>query len=249
MMREQTANALAERAWSADTIDVELEFPLNMHNVKRALRESFGDIPDWASEITATTPQLAEDYASFVAYPVWLHQASLVIDARKVYGPVFSYYEEGRVSRERASSMPSCARAPARRACARLPRVHAALPTFRVTVGGKLSMLRSKTRARLSFKAEARHRLALAAQACEAAKPLLVNNKALSLETRVALFDITVATSFFMLAIVKTHGEAWESLRAGHARLARRLLAQPVSDERLFRIPLPASFGSPDAFR
>ena len=90
-----------------------------------------------------------------------------------------------------------------------------------------------------TFRPEARHRLALASQAYESARPLLLGNKALTLSTRVALFEITAATTFFNLALWQTEGPAWDSLCTGHARLARRLLANQLKDKRLFRLPLP----------
>ena len=102
------ANAVHVTLWAttpyfeAETVDVELNFPLSMHMVKRALRESFQVIPEWATEILPTVPQLGEDYASFIVFPGWLRQANLtvqVIDAREVHGPVFSFYHEGSVSR------------------------------------------------------------------------------------------------------------------------------------------------------
>ncbi|CAE7209907.1 unnamed protein product [Symbiodinium microadriaticum] len=90
-----------------------------------------------------------------------------------------------------------------------------------------------------TFRPEARHRLALASQAYESARPLLLGNKTLTLSTRMALFEITVATTFFNLALWQTEGPAWDSLCTGHARLARRLLANQLKDKRLFRLPLP----------
>ena len=67
----------------------------------------------------------------------------------------------------------------------------------------------------------------------------MLGNKTLTLSTRVALFEITVATCFFNLAIWTPKGPAWDSMCVGHARLARRLLAHQLRDDRLFRLPLP----------
>ena len=98
-LRVVPANAVHVTLWTttpyyeAETVDVELNFPLSMHMVRRALKESFTVIPDWAGEVIPTTPQLGDDFASFIAFPGWLEQANMtvqVIDARDVHGPVFS---------------------------------------------------------------------------------------------------------------------------------------------------------------
>ncbi|CAE7730122.1 unnamed protein product [Symbiodinium sp. CCMP2456] len=92
---------------------------------------------------------------------------------------------------------------------------------------------------RLTLQPEARYRLALAAQAYESAKPLLLNNRSLELATRAGLFEITVATTFFNLVIWHTAGKAWDTMRNGHARLVRRLLAHQIEGSLLFHLPLP----------
>ncbi|CAE7835757.1 unnamed protein product, partial [Symbiodinium necroappetens] len=92
---------------------------------------------------------------------------------------------------------------------------------------------------KMTFKPEVRHRLAVASQAYESAKKLLLHNKDLELPTRVALFEITVATSYFNLALWKPSGPAWTSLCAGHARLVRKLLTRNVDHALLFKVPLP----------
>ena len=88
--------------FEAETIDVELPFPLNLQTMKRALHESFEVIPDWASIVTPTIPQIGPDFASFVAYPGWLEQTErtvMVLDARCIEGPIFAFINEGQVTR------------------------------------------------------------------------------------------------------------------------------------------------------
>ena len=53
--------------YEAEVVDVELNFPLSIHMIKRALRESFDIIPNWANELIPTVPQLGEKHGSFVA--------------------------------------------------------------------------------------------------------------------------------------------------------------------------------------
>ncbi|CAE7191431.1 unnamed protein product [Symbiodinium sp. CCMP2456] len=91
---------------------------------------------------------------------------------------------------------------------------------------------------KLSFRPEARHRLAIASQAYDTAKKLLLNNRDLELPTRVALFEIAVTTTYFNLALWRPHGPTWENLCSGHASLARRLLTRNIAHDLLFKIPL-----------
>ena len=88
-----------------EVTDVEIPFPVTLNNLRRALRESFEIIPDFAGELVPKTPQIGEGFASFVAIPGWLRTTGrtvLVIDSRDVGGTVFAVHHEGVVSREAA---------------------------------------------------------------------------------------------------------------------------------------------------
>ena len=107
-LRVVGANAVHVTLWTAtpfyeaEIVDVELNFPLSLHMIRRALRESFVIIPDWANEVIPTVPQLGAQHASFVACPGWLaqvNQTAMILDARAIGGPVFAFYHEGRVTR------------------------------------------------------------------------------------------------------------------------------------------------------
>ena len=86
-----------------EVTDVEVPFPVTLHYLRRALRESFTTIPAYATELVPTVPQLGDGFASFVAIPGWLRTTGctvLLLDCRAVGGAVFAIQQNGVVSRE-----------------------------------------------------------------------------------------------------------------------------------------------------
>ena len=89
--------------YEVEVTDVEVPFPVTLHCLKRALRESFTIIPAYATEVVPTVPQLGDGFASFVAIPGWLRTTGntvLLLDCRAVGGAVFAIQQNGVASKE-----------------------------------------------------------------------------------------------------------------------------------------------------
>ena len=87
--------------------------------------------------------------------------------------------------------------------------------------------------------AERRHRTALANAAYDSAKDLLLQNRALSMQTRSALFQSSVVSTYFNLPLWIVVGSEWEKMSNAFSRIVRRLLTKVVDGPTLFRAPLP----------
>ncbi|CAE6948720.1 unnamed protein product [Symbiodinium sp. CCMP2592] len=85
---------------------------------------------------------------------------------------------------------------------------------------------------------EVRHRTALAADAYNQAKDLLLQNRDLALETRTMLFNTVVVSTYHNLEIWQATGKQWQQLSDNFSRLVRKLLSRDVPGEGLFKIPL-----------
>ncbi|CAE7830408.1 Pol [Symbiodinium sp. CCMP2592] len=88
---------------------------------------------------------------------------------------------------------------------------------------------------------EARHRVAMAAQAYDKSAKLLLNRRDLSVEVRAGLFHINVTASFFNVALWVPKGRAWSLMNNAYSRLVRRLLTPLVKGDRIFHVPLIAA--------
>ena len=87
--------------------------------------------------------------------------------------------------------------------------------------------------------AERRHRTALANAAYDSAKDLLLQNRALGMQTRSALFQSSVVSTYFNLPLWIVVGSEWEKMSNAFSRIVRRLLTKVVDGPTLFRAPLP----------
>ncbi|CAE7580998.1 unnamed protein product [Symbiodinium sp. CCMP2592] len=86
---------------------------------------------------------------------------------------------------------------------------------------------------------ESRRRLALAANAYDASKQLILNNRTIELSARTAVFESAVRSTLFNVALWVPRGPAWDRLVGGYTRLMRRLLVPFFGDKEVFRLPDP----------
>ena len=85
---------------------------------------------------------------------------------------------------------------------------------------------------------EARHRVAIANNAYEQAKQLILHNRDVDLTVRGEVFETAVASSFFNMSLWIPRGRAWDAICHGHARLVRRLLSCHLPGDRVYKAPL-----------
>ncbi|CAE7768865.1 unnamed protein product [Symbiodinium sp. CCMP2592] len=91
----------------------------------------------------------------------------------------------------------------------------------------------------VALRQEQRFRTAMAAAAYDSAKDLLLHNRDLGLETRVSLFRSAVVSTYFNLEIWVPKGPSWDTMCDNFSRLVRRLLCRTITDDNLYKIPLP----------
>ncbi|CAE7349989.1 unnamed protein product, partial [Symbiodinium sp. CCMP2456] len=87
----------------AEMIDIEVNFPVNQDVLVEAIKTSAGIIPDYMDELIATTLQINDNYASYLATPGWLKQTdrtALVMDTRAVGGTVYGFYANTTLTKE-----------------------------------------------------------------------------------------------------------------------------------------------------
>ena len=89
--------------------------------------------------------------------------------------------------------------------------------------------------------AEARQRLAVAAQAFDKGQNLLYTNPTIPLHVRASLLQTSVTATFHNLAIWTPTGPGWTMLCQGYMRLVKRLLSRQFPGETFFRLPTPAA--------
>ena len=87
--------------------------------------------------------------------------------------------------------------------------------------------------------AERRHRTALANAAYDSARDLLLQNRDLCMQTRAAIFQSAVVSTYFNLPLWITSGGEWTKMSSAFSRVVRRLLTKEVDGPLLFRAPLP----------
>ncbi|CAE7193816.1 unnamed protein product [Symbiodinium sp. CCMP2592] len=101
-----------------EVVDIQVRFPMTLDFLEEALRDSLGLLPDYASELYPTTPQLDDHFASFVAVPGWIELTDrevIVIDARPIGGTVYPVYHEGPLTRQTVQQHLIDIQAPSRR--------------------------------------------------------------------------------------------------------------------------------------
>ena len=91
----------------------------------------------------------------------------------------------------------------------------------------------------MHMKAEQRRRLAMAGAALEAGKKLIFLNADIPLQVRTKLFETSILSTFFNLAIWLPQGETWQALSYGYTRMLRRLLCHRYKGDAIFGIPAP----------
>ncbi|CAE7905413.1 rngB [Symbiodinium microadriaticum] len=82
----------------AESLDVAMNFPLTYARFEDMIRSELRHIPEHLSKLTPTTPQLDDDFASYIACPEWAELAGkvcIVIDCLSIGGPAFAAYFEG----------------------------------------------------------------------------------------------------------------------------------------------------------
>ena len=84
--------------YTAESLDVAMNFPLTYARFEDMIRSELRHIPENFSKLTPTTPQLDDDFASYIACPEWVEMAGkacIVIDCLSIGGPAFAAYFEG----------------------------------------------------------------------------------------------------------------------------------------------------------
>ena len=64
-------------------------------------------------------------------------------------------------------------------------------------------------------------------------------NADIPLQVRTKLFETSILSTFFNLAIWLPHGETWQALSYGYTRMLRRLLCHRYKGDAIFGIPAP----------
>ncbi|CAE7389529.1 unnamed protein product [Symbiodinium sp. CCMP2592] len=87
--------------------------------------------------------------------------------------------------------------------------------------------------------AEARRRLGMAKTAFDAGRNLLYCNTTIPIETRSALFRMSITATCFNLALWIPSGRAWEILDGGFTRILKGLLAKTYKGEEYHKLAAP----------
>ena len=86
-----------------ESLDVAVMFPTSLERIEGVIQDSACGLDTLeCTEVVATTPQINDDYGSFLLLPKWLFGTDIkavVIDARKVDRGIFAVYLNGRVTR------------------------------------------------------------------------------------------------------------------------------------------------------
>ncbi|CAE7667715.1 IFT122, partial [Symbiodinium microadriaticum] len=85
---------------------------------------------------------------------------------------------------------------------------------------------------------EARRRVALAADAYETARKIMLGNRALPLATRAGIFHMTVTPTLFNIAMWVPEGKTWDIANTAYSKLVRKLLVPLIGKDEVYKLPL-----------
>ncbi|CAE7879862.1 unnamed protein product [Symbiodinium microadriaticum] len=109
-----------------------------------------------------------------------------------------------------------------------------------VTVASQYVHLGGLIDVEMKLQAEARRRLSMAKAAFDSGKALLYTNATIPLKDRAALFNTSITSTFFNLALWTTQTHAWVQLDGGFSRLLRGLLSKTYKGDMLYKVAAPA---------
>ena len=82
----------------AESLDLAVHFPLTADRLEDIVRWALRILPETMEELVPTTPQLHDDFASYILCPSWLADVDkycMVLDCIDIGGPAFAIYHEG----------------------------------------------------------------------------------------------------------------------------------------------------------